>query len=299
MPNDIINPFDALRPNFQVPQGSGLGYEDAGVWPGTVYTPPYPTDLRAAEAAIVAQLQANLPTTIRCEAFPDNWSSYRLTNMNGAVLARFVDADYAHETPTDIIAQWRAMRWEIMVMARVLGWTYGGNGDQFVNAYGLIESVRLALTGFQMPGFKKAYPRRDYFVDYEQGIWVYACEYIFETMAVEQGVLTPLPLFTLGQFFEEGQQTNILQFQVAYFLGTPPQIVLGHQNISQLVVADSATGYVYQAGGDYTVDTVVGIVYLTANSRIALNSEVKIGFQYADTVTARASGGNVPFAPSN
>jgi len=296
--NEYIVLTDEVTPNIGVPSGTGLGFDPVSLYNGANFVPPDATDLRAAEIAIVTQLQANLSPTIRCEAFPDNWETYRKTNMNGYVLARFVAADYARERPTDIVAQWRVMHWEMLVMARVLGWGFGGQGDQFVGAYSLIEGVRLALTGFQIPGFKKAYAVRDNFIDYEQGWWIYGCEYAFETLAVEQPVQVGYPLFIKGQIFEQGGVTPVAVVTQAAFAANG-QLDAGHQNLANVIVSNPTTNQVYGLGTDYTVDAVNGIIYQGGNSRIPPGGTVNLAYQYSDVTIASAYGGTAPFAPSN
>src|SRR5271163_1845554 len=133
-------------------------------WIGQSYTPPTPLDIGTIEAAIVSRLSAQI-TMVEIAHFPDKPEAYRMTHRIGAALIRYEGAEYGAVIDSGAIVQERTLKFEVTLMMRDLGWSVGGppgGGDP--GAYAMIESIRGALTGFQVPGCDKTYPLRERFI---------------------------------------------------------------------------------------------------------------------------------------
>lgn len=270
----------------------------AGAWNGTIYNPVVATDIIAAEKAIVAQLGQAI-NVVEVLAFPSDWETYEPKHQSGSVLVRYDGSTYGDLESADVVVQWRKMNWEMLILVRELGWLFGGEGDQGVGAYGLIEQVRQALTGFIVTGFKPAFPTKDQFIGYREGYWAYAAMYAFETTAMQNWTDPVVPLLSKATFNETGGVTSIAVPTAPLTFNGLGHIVLGQQNVSAVVVSNTSSGAVYVLGTDYTLDAVNGIITRLAGGGIAPGATVNVSYTYADVVTALASGANQPTAPTN
>lgn len=137
------------------------------------------------ETAIVARLAAALDG-VRVEAFPDNPDAYKLQHARGAVLVGYGRSDYGRPKALDMVAQDRRLEFDVTVLMRNLR-EHGG-------AYGALDAVRIALTGFRPAGADKLHPVRERFLAVRDGVWRYAATFAtsmpaLETAAAEQGPL--------------------------------------------------------------------------------------------------------------
>jgi hypothetical protein len=273
----------------------------ASAWSGTTYNPdPTPTDVLAAEKAIVQQLQAAFENVvIEVLSFPADPEEFEPKHPNGSVLVRFDGSTYGELEATDVVIQWRKMEWDIRILVRELGWNFGGVGDQGVGAYAVIETVRQALTGFIVTGFKPAYPARDRFIGYREGYWGYSATYVFETTAMQNWTDPTVPELQKATFMETGGQSNIAVPTAPMTFNGSGQITLGQQNVSAVVVSNTSSGAVYVLGTDYTLDAVNGIITRLTGGTIPAGATVNVSFVYADVVTALSTGANQPTAPTN
>jgi hypothetical protein len=179
------------------------------LWTGGTFALPTPIDIATIEVAIVTQLQSVI-NTIEISHYPDRPESYRLTHRIGAALVRYDGAKYGPLLDTAAIVQQRRLGFQVIVMTRDLGWSYGGQTDgTSPGAYAIIEAVRAALTGFQIPGCTKMFPESEKFVerDKQGAVWVYTIAFALTTMAVEPSSAESLPLFVRGAALEEGGMT--------------------------------------------------------------------------------------------
>jgi Gp37 protein len=277
--------------------GAGLVLP-AGSWNGTVYNPVVATDIIAAETAIVAQLTQAI-SVVEVLAFPSDWETFEPKHQNGSLLVRYDGSTYGELEASDVVTQWRKMNWEMLILVRELGWLFGGEGDQGVGAYGLIEQVRQALTGFAITGFKPAFPTKDQFIGYREGYWAYAAMYAFATLAMQNWTDPVVPLLTKATFNESGGVTSIAVPTAPLTFNGLGNIVLGQQNVSAVVVSNTSSGAVYVLGTDYTLDAVNGIITRLTSGGISAGATVNVSYVYADVVTALASGANQPTAPTN
>jgi hypothetical protein len=270
-------------------------------WLGQVFTPPTPLDIEAIETTVVNQLSDQI-TGLEIARFPDQPEAYRMTHRIGAALVRYEGADYGKLIDSAAVVQERTLKFEIMIMVRDLGWSLGGRASGGTpGAYATIEAVRAALTGFRVPGCEKTYPLRERFLkrDKQGGVWIYAITFAMRTVAVERSTPNDFPLLTLARAQEQGNITAVGVGPTLYTFDSSMQIQLPHGNLSALSVKNPTTNALYIVGIDYTVDEVNGVVAGSSTGAIGAGASVAIAYTYAEVVTATASGGSAPTAPSN
>jgi len=265
-------------------------------WTGQSFTPPTPLDIGTIEAALVNQLNTQA-TEIEVAHFPDTPEAYRMTHRIGAALVRYEGGEYGKLIDTAAIVQERTLKFEITVMMRDLGWNVGGpSGGATPGAYAIMEAVRIALTGFQVPGCDKAYPLRERFVkrDKQGGVWIYAISFALRTTAVEAPASDNYPLLTIATAQEQGGITAVSVAPAVYQFDQGGQIQLPNGNVSDLLVTNPANGTLYTTVNDYTLDAANGIITRSATGTIAPNAFVDVAYAYAEVVTAIANSGNAP-----
>jgi hypothetical protein len=270
-------------------------------WSGQTFTPPTPLDIGSIEAAIVSQLSARI-TVIEVAHFPDNPEAYRMTHRIGAALIRYEGAEYGEVIDSGAIVQERTLKFEVTLMMRDLGWSVGGPADGGnPGAYAMIEAVRMALTGFQVPGCDKAYPLRERFIkrDKQGGVWIYAISFALLTAAVEASLADNYPLLTVATAQEQGGITTVSVAPALYQFNGSGQVQLPNGNVSAVMVTNASNSVLYAAGSDYILDTVNGIIARLPTGTIAAGAQVNVAYTYAELVTAIAGGGNAPTAPTN
>jgi hypothetical protein len=270
-------------------------------WIGQTYTPATPLDIGTIEAAIVNQLNTQI-TEIEVAHFPDAPEAYRMTHRIGAALVRYEGGEYGKLIDSAAIVQERTLKFEVTVMMRDLGWNVGGpSSGATPGAYAVMEAVRLALTGYQVPGCSKAYPMRERFVkrDKQGGVWIYAISFALKTASVEASAPDNYPLLLKATALEQGGITAVSVAPVSYQFNPTGQIQLAEGNISALLVTNPSNGSLYTKGIDYTLDAVNGIITRSATGTIAPNGFVDIAYTYAEVVTAIANSGSAPTAPTN
>src|SRR5580658_2273187 len=264
-------------------------------WMGQQFSPPTPIDVATIEAAIVARLQA-MVTSIEVVHFPDSPKNYRLTHRIGAALVVYRGSEYGRLVDTRSIIQERKMEFDVTVLARDLGWSVGGPpGGTSPGAYALLEAIRAALTGYQIPGARKIYMVKDKFVDRdpEAGVWTYLLSLVLTTMAVEPSMTENFPLFIKGVALEEGGETTVTVGATQFTFNTQNLVQLPNQNIRALTVSVPA-GSAFILGTDYTLDSVNGIVTRLSSGAIATGATVDIAWSYSDVVVA-TQGETSPF----
>jgi hypothetical protein len=270
-------------------------------WAGSTFNPPTALDIATIETAIVARLSAQV-SGLEIAHYPDRPESYRLTHRVGAALVRYDGATYGPLGDVAAVVQRRELKFAIRLMVRDLGWSFGGDAaGPNPGAYALMETMRIALTGYQIGGCGKIYPLRERFVERDQqgGVWVYESIFALTTMAVEPSVPDNFPQFVYGVAQEQGGQTNVAVAAAQYTFNGADQIAIGQGNIDNLVVANATGSITYTSGTDYSLDSVNGIVTRIATGAIAGSATVQIAYGYAEVVTVVASGGSAPTAPTN
>ena len=156
-------------------------------WNGVVFAPPTPIDIATIEDAIVTQLRSQI-SSIEIAHYPDRPETWRMTHRIGAALVMYKGAEYGELLDTAAIIQERKLEFEVSVMMRDLGWAVGGDAaGPSPGAYAIIEAIRAALTGYQVPGCRKMYPVREKFIkrDKQGGVWTYSSTFALSTVAVE------------------------------------------------------------------------------------------------------------------
>ena len=134
-------------------------------------------NLTTVESDIITKLKADI-SDVEIKAFPDNPNEYNLIHPGGALLLRYNGSDYQEPDPNNqkFLTQTRLFRWIITIMQRNLSLKNGHRG-----IYDLIESIRSTLTGYTITGLPDAsvmWPIGDRFISENQGLWVYAIEFV-------------------------------------------------------------------------------------------------------------------------
>jgi hypothetical protein len=270
-------------------------------WDGAAFTPPTPTDIAAVEASIVARLRAQI-ASVEVAHFPDRPEAYRLTSRVGAALVRYEGGEYGPLIDAAAIVQERTFKFAVTVMVRDLGWGMGSAPDGATpGAYALLEAIRVALTGYAVPGCTRLYPLRESFVgrDRQGGVWTYRILFATRAMAVEAASAVNFPLLAQASAFDHGGVTNVNRGAALYAFNAANQIQLPNINVTQATITDSSGAIAYAAGADYTLDSATGMITRVATGAIAPGAAVSIAYSYAEAVLAVAGGGSAPTAPSN
>lgn len=121
--------------------------------------------IQEIETAIVERLVQALPK-LRVEPFPDDPDKYTLRHAHGAVLVGYRGGVYGAEEAGGPVVQPRRMEFDMTVLTRNLR-DHGG-------AYGHVDAVRIALTGFRPAGWRKMVAVRERFLALRDGVWRYA-----------------------------------------------------------------------------------------------------------------------------
>ena len=263
-------------------------------WNGMVFTPPTAIDIATIEDAILNRLSSQIDS-IEIAHYPDRPETWRLTHRVGAALVMYKGAQYGDLLDTAAIIQERKLEFEIAIMMRDLGWAVGGDlSGPSPGAYAIIEAVRIALTGYRIPGCRQMYPVREKFVkrDKQGGVWTYASTFALSTVAVEASRTDGFPLFTRGIALEEGGQTSITVGAVAYTFNSSLQVQLPQGNVFAVSIVGPGGAALIQ-GTDYSVDRASGIVTALPGGAISAGETVQIAYTYADEVIA-TSGQSEP-----
>jgi len=265
-------------------------------WIGQQFSPPTAIDIAAIETAIVERLRA-MVTSIEIVHFPDNPRNYRLTHRIGAALIVYRGSNYGKVADTASIIQERTMEFDVTVLVRDLGWSVGGSpGATSPGAYAILEAIRAALTGYQVPGARKIFMTRDKFVerDADGGVWVYLLSIALTTMALELSTTDDFPLFIKGVALETGGESTVTVGATEFTFNSQDQIQLPNDNIIAVTVS-TLGGSALVPGTDFALDPVNGIVTRLSSGGIAGNATVNIAWSYADAVVA-SEGESAPFA---
>jgi hypothetical protein len=252
-------------------------------WNGVVFAPPTPIDIATIQDAIVTQLRSQI-SSIEIAHYPDRPETWRMTHRVGAALVMYKSAEYGELLDTAAIIQQRKLEFEISIMMRDLGWAVGGDG-----AYAIIEAIRTALTGFQIPGCRKLYPVREKFVkrDKQGGVWTYASTFALSTVAVEASQPDDFPLFIKGIALEEGGESTITVGASAYTFNSNLQVQLPQGNVFAVSVTGPGGAALIQ-GTDFSVDRANGIVIAIPGGAISAGETVQIAYAYAEVAIATA-----------
>ena len=270
-------------------------------WVGQTFAPPTPLDIATLESAIAAQLRAQV-TAIEIAQFPDKPAAYRLTHRIGAALVAWRGATYGALIDTAAVVQARRLEFEIILLVRDLGWSFGADpSGPNPGAYALLEAIRAALTGLQLPGCRKLFPLREQFLgrNPQGAVWTWSALYALETMALEASTQDNFPLFIKGIALEDGGQTARVATQAAYTFNSQGVIQLPVDNVANLVITPAGGGNPYLAGTDYTLDAVNGIITRATGGAIPSGATVNVVYTYSETVTAVAGSSSSPTAPTN
>lgn len=139
-----------------------------------------PNTAPALEAAYVARLKKKLPE-LEVLPHPSRVEDYRLLHPVGAVLVGYRGGPYGEPRGMGpYVAQNRILSFEIVAVAHSLRTEDGHTG-----AMEILEAARMALVGYEAPGFRHTYAVRDRFLDYNEGEWKYGLTVAASTTAVQ------------------------------------------------------------------------------------------------------------------
>jgi hypothetical protein len=258
-------------------------------WIGRQFSPPTPIDIASIETAIVERLRA-VVTTIEIVHFPDSPKNYRLTHRIGAALVVYRGSDYGQVEDTASIIQERKMEFDVTVLVRDLGWSVGGTpGATSPGAYAILEAIRAALTGYQVPGARKIFMVGEKFVerDSDGGVWMYLLTIALTTMALEPSTNDNFPLFIKGVALDTGGESTVTIGATEFTFDSQNQIQLPNGNIIALTVS-ALGGPAFIFNTDFTLDPISGIVTRVPSGGIATGASVNIAWSYADAAIATA-----------
>ncbi len=258
-------------------------------WNGLVFTPPSAIDIATIEDSIVTQLRSQI-SSIEITHYPDRPETWRMTHRVGAALVMYKGAHYGDLLDTAATIQERKLEFEISIMMRDLGWAVGGEAaGPSPGAYAIIEAVRTALTGFEVPGCRKMFPVSEKFVkrDKQGGVWTYASTFALSTVAVEGSQADDFPFFTKGIALEEGGESTLTVGASAYSFNSNLQVQLPHGNAFAVSVTGPGNAQLIE-GADFSVDRANGIVIAIPGGVISAGETVQIAYSYADGAIATA-----------
>lgn len=114
---------------------------------------------------------------VEVDLFPDNPSTYRFIHPKGAVLIGYAGSDYDMTDDTFGIVQTRKLTLSLTVFGR------GVHHD--AGAIGLLDRVRLAITGYQPKHCNKIHLVSERYLHQDGGAWQYELKIRTETQSVQ------------------------------------------------------------------------------------------------------------------
>ena len=288
-------------------------------WAGSTFTPALSLSIGHVEQLLVERLRdfpawaksttepaliaaANALAQVPVDHFPDRAVKFRLTHPVGQVLVTHYGSRAAHENPeiVDDVATERVLLWDIALLARDLGWAYGGQpSGPSPGAYGLMDAVRLALTGFQIPGFTKMIWVTEDPRPIDEGVYIWVARYAHRCVLVQRDVMPDYPTWVRTQIFERAGVTAVSVPASPYTFDGTGAIQLPDGNLSAVTITDPDSGATFIEGMDYTVDVVNGLVLAAPGGALAAGSTVDVAFSHSEITTAVYPGGSAPTAPTN
>lgn len=134
------------------------------------------TTILALEQGITDRLKARV-SGLTIEPYPDRPDGYRLLHQVGAILICYRGAEYSAVQDVGDVVQERRLFFDLHLLTRQL------SGHQ--GAYAHLEAMRVTLTGYRVPGFRKLTPRREAFLGHKEGVWTHALTMSAATIAAE------------------------------------------------------------------------------------------------------------------
>lgn len=163
-----------------------------------------PVTILAIEQAITQRLKARI-TTLTVASFPDDPEQWEMRDRRGYCLIAWRGDSFGDIKSVDLVYQERRLEFDIHILMRKLR---GHEG-----AYLTVEAVRLALTGFEIPGCTKLAPVRTKFLGTRrrEGVWTYALTFATTAPAFEAPEVEILPLLTrIALLDEDGNADGVV-----------------------------------------------------------------------------------------
>lgn len=268
-------------------------------WAGESYSPPLRLDITHVETLIVERLrevasEGGVLRHIAIDHFPDQPERFRLTHRNGQVLVGFHASEFSsHPRSIDEVVQDEEMVWDVAVLSRDLGWAYGGQpSGGSPGAYAVLDAIKRALAGYQIPGFTRLVPRERRYVkhaknDSEPGVWYYNFRFTHRCVAVNQLPDVERPVWQRTTFLEGNDLTSVPVTAREMEFDQTGAIQLPHGNVTDVVVSNDQ-GDPYAQDTDYTVDRTNGLILAVVDGALAAGSTVRVAYTYAEAVKVPA-----------
>jgi len=256
-------------------------------WVGRVFDEPRRTDIEWVEQQLLSRLidyardetKNSALQSVAIEHFPDKPEYYRLTHPVGAALLVFDRAEDTHDpTTVDEVRQERELVWTCAVVIRTLGWSLGGQSTgRDPGAYQVIEALRRALTGFEVPGFTKLVARGARFGkrDSQGGVWYYETSFSHRTIIVNEIEDPPFP--PLKRVIIE-THAKVKINTVRFVVDQTGAVQLPDTNVLDVSISDPVSHVPLFVGRDYNVDSANGLIMATLRGRLRPGMSVAVGY---------------------
>lgn len=128
------------------------------------------------ETAIIDRLKDQV-SELLVIGFPESPAGYILTHPKGAVLVSYQGSSFS-EPKSNFVSQIRRIEFDITLVVRNLR-----NHD---GAYGYMDIIRTALTGYRVLDVARLYPTREGFLSEQSGMWQYGMSFAMNAVWEEE-----------------------------------------------------------------------------------------------------------------
>lgn len=128
-------------------------------------------------SAIKERLVSEVPG-YQVQLFPDKPQDYRFIHPSGAILIGYESGKFAKPEASELVIQQRVITIALTVFSRSLHDDHG--------ALAMLDSIRLALTGWRPPNCLPIQLGDERFLDETGGTWQYQLRLQTETLQIEQ-----------------------------------------------------------------------------------------------------------------
>jgi hypothetical protein len=133
-------------------------------------------NIKDIEDKIIARLKEEIPEVL-IRPFPDKPSEFILLHPLGAILIHYQGANYSTTQSLGFVNQIKTAEFSITIVTRNLRSNEG--------AYELLDTVRLALTGYEIEGCSELTPIKENFISETKGIWQYAINFSLSVPCIQ------------------------------------------------------------------------------------------------------------------
>lgn len=133
-------------------------------------------NIKDIEDKIIERLKEEIPEVL-IRPFPDKPSEFILLHPLGAILIHYQGANYSTTQSLGFVNQIKTAEFSITIVTRNLRSNEG--------AYELLDTVRLALTGYEIEGCSELTPIKENFISETKGIWQYAINFSLSVPSIQ------------------------------------------------------------------------------------------------------------------